>query len=60
MSADEGTEEPKYEVWVNDTIHSWDKDTISVAELRELGGLPEDCPMTRCTPCRRAIPGARS
>jgi hypothetical protein len=37
---------PKYEVWVEDTIHEWDKDTISVPELRELAGAPDDCPMT--------------
>ena len=46
MSADTPADEPKYEVWVNDRIHSWNKDTISVAELRELGGLSEDTPMT--------------
>ena len=44
MSADVA-DEPRYEVWINDTIHSWDKDTISVAEMRELAGLPADCPM---------------
>ena len=46
MSAEESTDEPTYEVWINDRIHAWDKDTISVAEMRELGGLPPDCPMT--------------
>ena len=46
MNADAGADEPRYEVWVNDKIHSWDKDTISVAELRELAGLPDDCPMS--------------
>jgi hypothetical protein len=45
MSA-EAADEPKYEVWVEDRIHSWNKDTISVPEMRELGGLPSDCPMT--------------
>ena len=40
------TQEPKYEVWVQDTIHSWDKDTISLQEIRELAGAPADCPMT--------------
>ena len=37
---------PQYEVWIDDRIHSWAKDTISVAEIRELGGLPADCPMS--------------
>jgi hypothetical protein len=46
MTADAGADEPKYEVWVNDTIYSWDKDTITVAELRELAGLSDDSPMT--------------
>ena len=36
---------PKYEVWVEDTIHSWNKDTISVPEIRELGGMPAECPV---------------
>ncbi len=37
---------PQYEVWIDDRIQSWAKDTISVAEIRELGGLPADCPMS--------------
>jgi hypothetical protein len=45
MSADE-VDEPRYEVWVNDRIHSWNKDTITVPEMRELAGVPPDCPMT--------------
>lgn len=36
---------PKYEIWIDDRIHSWNKSTISVAEIRELGGMPEDCPV---------------
>ena len=40
------TDEPRYEVWIDDKIHAWDKETISVAEMRELAGLPDDCPMT--------------
>jgi hypothetical protein len=42
----EAPDEPKYEVWIEDTIHAWPKDTISVPEIRELAGLPADCPMT--------------
>ena len=45
MSTDAPPEGPKYEVWIEDTIHTWGKDTISVAEIRELGGFPADCPV---------------
>lgn len=45
MSTDASSDGPKYDVWIEDTIHPWDKDTISLAEIRELGGLPADCPM---------------
>lgn len=45
MSADKA-DEPRYEVWVDDRIHSWGKDTISVPEMRELAGVPADVPMT--------------
>lgn len=45
MSTQPASDEPQYELWINNTIHSWDKDTITVAEMRELGGLPPDCPM---------------
>lgn len=33
---------PKYEVNIEATIHEWDRDTITVPELRELGGLGPD------------------
>lgn len=46
MSTGSSTDEPKYEIWIDDKIHSWDKDSISVPEMRELAGLPADCPMT--------------
>jgi L-fuculose-phosphate aldolase len=46
MSTEAPPDEPLYEIWIDDTIHSWKKDTISVAEIRELGGLPADCPMS--------------
>jgi hypothetical protein len=32
----------QYEVNVEGQIHEWDKDTISVPEIRELGGFPSD------------------
>lgn len=46
MSTGPSTDEPKYEIWIDDKIHSWDKDSISVPEMRALAGLPDDCPMT--------------
>jgi len=46
MGTETSPEGPKYEVWIEDRIHSWTKDTISVAEIRELGGLPGDCPVS--------------
>ncbi len=43
------TEQPpggaRYEVSIEGEIHPWDKDTISVAEIRELGGFPADSPV---------------
>jgi kynurenine formamidase len=41
MSA-EGTGETGYEVLIEGEIHAWGSDTISVAEIRELGDFPED------------------
>lgn len=40
------TEGHKYDIWIGDTIYSWDKGTISVPEIRELAGLPADCPIS--------------
>jgi hypothetical protein len=31
---------PKYAIDIEGTPYEWDRDTITVAELRELGGLP--------------------
>jgi len=36
------TEDRKYDIWIEDTIHAWDRNTITLAEIRELGGLPPD------------------
>ena len=43
MSTESPPEGPTYEIWIEDTIHPWDKDTISLAEIRELAGMPADC-----------------
>jgi hypothetical protein len=46
MSSETSPAEPRYEIWIEDTIHPWHKDTISLAEIRELGGLPADAPVS--------------
>jgi len=46
MSTEAAATGPKYDIWIEDTIHSWDKDTISLPEIRKLGGLPADCPIS--------------
>jgi hypothetical protein len=33
---------PKYEINIEGTIHEWARDTITVPELRELGGFGPD------------------
>ena len=38
-------EGPKYEVNIEGTLYPWDDNTISVAQIRELGGLPADLPV---------------
>ena len=36
---------PKYEIDIEGTTHDWDKDTITVPQIRELGDLPTDVPV---------------
>jgi hypothetical protein len=36
---------PKFEINIEGTLHAWDHDTITVAQLRHLGGLPADVPV---------------
>ena len=31
---------PKYEVNIEDTVHPWDRDTITTEEIANLGGWP--------------------
>jgi hypothetical protein len=36
---------PKYQLDIEGTLHPWDKDTITVPEIRTLGSLPTDQPV---------------
>jgi len=36
---------PSYEVTIENTLYSWDKDTISPQEIRSLANLATDCPI---------------
>jgi hypothetical protein len=36
---------PKYQVDIEGTIYEWDRDTITPAEIRRLGNLPQDSPV---------------
>jgi hypothetical protein len=46
MSSEPSPDGPKYEIWIEDTIHPWHKDTITLSEIRELGGIPDDSPVS--------------
>lgn len=37
--------EESYEVFIEGKAHPWDKDTISVADIRQLGGMSADVPV---------------
>lgn len=36
---------PEFEINVEGTLHAWDHDTITVPQLRQLGGLPTNVPV---------------
>lgn len=38
----EGTPGAPYEISIEGQTHPWGRDTISVAEIRELGDIPQD------------------
>ena len=38
-------EGPKYYVEIEGAEYPWDKDTITVPEIRQLGNLPQDLPV---------------
>ena len=42
MSTQPPPDEATHEVSIEGEIHPWHKDTISAAEIRELGELPDD------------------
>jgi hypothetical protein len=40
-----GKDGPKFEINIEGSLYPWDGDTITVPEIRELGGLPQDMPV---------------
>jgi len=50
VQAKDRGEGPKYFVNIEGTEYSWDKDTITVQEIRTLGNLPADLPVLEETP----------
>lgn len=39
----ERTAAARHEISIEGVTHPWGRDTISVAEIRDLGGFPADC-----------------
>ncbi len=35
----------KFEIDIEEAIYEWDQETITVPQIRELGGLPTDTPV---------------
>lgn len=48
--AQQGGRGPKYLIDIEGTEYAWDRDTITVPELRELAGIPSDVPMLEIDP----------
>lgn len=42
MERTQGPKGPKYEINIEGVEYPWDKDTITVPEIRTLGGIPND------------------
>lgn len=42
MNSNEHGQGPKYQVDIEGTIHEWDRETITTAEIIALGGWPAD------------------
>ncbi len=43
---DESNEQgPKYYINIEGTVYEWEEESISVSQLRQLGGLPFDVPV---------------
>ena len=40
-------EGPKYHVNIEGTVYEWNEGTITVPQIRELGGLPTDLPVVQ-------------
>jgi hypothetical protein len=36
---------PKFEINIEGQLYSWDRETITVPEIRKLGGLPAELPV---------------
>lgn len=50
MNADHNNSGKKYYVNIEGTEYPWDKDTITVAEIRTLGSLPSNLPLIEESP----------
>jgi hypothetical protein len=40
----------KFYLWIEDREFGWDRETITVPEIRELGNLPADLPVVEILP----------
>lgn len=42
VESTQGSKKPKYEINIEGVEYPWDQDTITVPEIRSLGGIPDD------------------